>query len=366
MEPPDSSYQHKAKPTSPKAILSQDLIIFYDNYIRICNFEIIMRLRRLNLSDTFMTCMPWVTGLTYMACLAWLLLPTLALATMTKGPNLSVTQSTPAKVKPEDGPESDLLVKRRRYAANLLIPIPVDFLGGMLLGKGDFFKEQRIESGEDATEDPANDLKNPNVAGLGVIYLPHAKEGLPRFFMVAARYGKMSLQNTVRPMGEYIIGTDINDEDSPVNLRIHATDEANVRALVRLRQFPGRNKWLLLIGYNNKMQSGLSLELYIPSHLQIGFETKDTRWKYYTEIRAASREYPVDYGFVNGWMDGYTTTMAIGVRRHLVNVLYLTLEAGVQKENMEFYDENGDELYVTESDFAPWGKFALETWIKNP
>src|SRR5262245_38924778 len=127
-----------------------------------------------------------------------LLVAAKGLAAPVKGPSVAVEQVAPVALVPEDvTPKPDLEVRRRRYEANLMAPVPVRVLGGMFVLKADFFKEQRELTGADAGPLP-DDLKNPNVAGLGGLFLPHAAEGAPRFFLLAARYGEMSFEDDAR------------------------------------------------------------------------------------------------------------------------------------------------------------------------
>ena len=47
----------------------------------------------------------------------------------------------------------------------------------------------------------------------------------------------------------------------------------------------------------------------------------------------------------------------------IVAPLYLAIEGGVQSETLAFYDEHGEELAAQETEYAPWARVALETWI---
>ena len=64
-----------------------------------------------------------------------------------------------------------------------------------------------------------------------------------------------------------------------------------------------------------------------------------------------------------GWMDGYTSTRLVGIRRVLAVPVYLSLEAGMQSEFMRFVDRRGEELAVTQTRYAPWARLGIETWF---
>lgn len=293
-----------------------------------------------------------------------------AFAAAIKGPSVSVEEAQAAPVvftdQREDDPAPDLTIQRRRYEASILAPIPAKLLGGMFVIKADFFKESRIYAGDDAPNQEANDLKNPNVAGIGTVYLPHAKEGAPRFFIATARYGSMSLDDKAGPMSEYIVGADIASEDMPFRLTFSPTDDAQTRLLVRYRNFPGFHRWLFLVGHKIQTVGGWSIDITLPSHVLLAWQTLDDAWKVYGGVRWVSREYPFSTGVVEGWTEGHATSRLIGLRRKLISPLYVALEAGMQNETLSYLDEHGETLSSQDSPFAPWARVSLETWLPSP
>lgn len=284
-----------------------------------------------------------------------------------KGPTVATESARPQVVRQtsEDNPAQDLQVRRRRYEASVLAPIPLRLLGGMFVFKGDFFKEHRELEGDDRYEEE-DDLRNPNVAGVGTVYLPHHKEGAPRFFILAARYGEMSFKDKAGPMSEYVLGADIDAVDMPWPMRFDVSDDASTRVLVRYRSFPGFHRWLLLAGHKIQRASGWSFDVQIPSHVLAGWQTDDQAWKIYGGVKWVSREYPFSTTYADGWMEGHTATRFVGVRRLIAVPLYVALEAGMQREVLAYYDERGETLSAHETEFAPWARVALETWVPTP
>lgn len=299
---------------------------------------------------------------------SWLILaaPPLVYGRTVKGPTVAVEQAQPAVVDataPSE-PKPAVELRRRRYDLNLLVPVPAQVLGGMFVVKGDFFKEQRTTSGPGALP-LDNDIKNPNVAAIGTVYLPHAKEGAPRFFALATRYSDMSVERQSRPMAEFVVGADVAAEDMPFKLVFGATDDAESRVLVRYRSFPGFHRWLLLVGHRIERVSGWSFDATIPSHVLVGWQTQDAAWKLYSGVRWVGREYPFSTTTADGWMEGHVTSYLAGVRREVAKPIYVALEAGMQQEALAYFDERGDELSRHVTRLSPYAKVALETWIST-
>jgi hypothetical protein len=252
----------------------------------------------------------------------------------------------------------------------LLVPVPANFLGGLLVAKADFFKERRTASDDAAPL--AADLANPAVAALGGVYLPHAAEGAPRFFALAARYDRLSVKGSQRPMSEYILGADVDDDDTPFELRFDPSDESESRFFVRYRQFPGHHRWLVVAGHKLKRRSGFNFDVAVPTHALVGWESLGGAWAVYGGGRVVGREYPVAFDGavaagdddVHGWIEGYATLALLGVRAAIAAPLYVALEAGAQRETLTFYDEKGETLDAYSTAFAPWARLALETYLR--
>jgi hypothetical protein len=286
---------------------------------------------------------------------------------MVQGPYVDVQEAGPAQILPDKGEEPDLKVARKRTEMELLVPIPAQVLGGMFVLKDDFFSEERTYSGSDAADlNLPNNERNPNVAGLDVVFLPHAKEGAPRFFLVAGRYGHLRFGHDAIPMTEYIIGADTAAEDMPFNIKFSPSDVAQVRLLARYRQYPGFHRWLVDGGMKLKRASGWLFDVELPSRVFGGWDAPGNDWGWYGGIRWVSREYPFTDGVDAAWMDGYVTTRVLGVRRRVVGPLYVSLEAGMEAETLRVIDEHGTTRESHETEYAPWGRVALETWIPNP
>jgi hypothetical protein len=285
-----------------------------------------------------------------------------------QGPWIGVEQAAPAALRPAEGPKPEVELRRRRVDANLLLPIPARLFGGMLLVRADYFQETRELAGADAPPagslDPS--LANPATLGMGLLYLPHAKEGAPRFFVVVERYGDPGFADDVPPMTELIVGADIDDVDAPWSLKLHPTDEAESRLFVRWRQFPGFQRWLIAVGHKIEQKQGFFLDVQAPIHGLIGWSFPPGDWRVYGGVRLTSREHPVSDGAESGWYEGYATHVLLGARRRLAGPVFAALESGGVKERMSLYDESGKRLSRHETAFALFARLALEMWLKQP
>ena len=63
---------------------------------------------------------------------------------------------------------------------------------------------------------------------------------------------------------------------------------------------------------------------------------------------------------------GWTTTILTGVRLPVWRPLYISFEAGIQRELYKAYTEDGDPMTSLRTTWGPWAQVALETWIKTP
>jgi hypothetical protein len=288
-----------------------------------------------------------------------------------KGPSLLSETHLGAELLDSEGESLHIKQDVTHAKAHILAPLPSkalsSLLRGMLLFESVLVQESRSYYGEmEGTPYASNSLKSPNLGAFGFIYLPHFAEGAPRYFLVAKRYGDLNVKRGARPMSEYIVGSDIDIDDMPIKIRFATSDEATTRLLLRLRQFPGRQKWLLLVGHKIKTQNGFHLDFAIPSHLTVGQDLRPDDYRLATVIKATSKEFPLKVGGQPQWLDGYSLTIDVNLRKKIHGILYGRLAFGVQKEVIEIFDEQGDKLSEYSTSFAPFAALAIETWIKTP
>lgn len=301
----------------------------------------------------------------------------------TKVAEISYETTSPTRIKAgEDKPQTTLPseIFWRRTTFNTMVPIPVPFLWGMLVGNIRYYDELRSFSAQPeqiTTSSEPGGLADRDLRRLatGLLYLHHPGEGAPKFFIMANRYDHPDIKKMGAPMGEYIIGTDLDDDDLPFHIRWLPSDQSEFRFLLRLRQFPGFRSWLPLAGWRLTMGNGFYYELYIPSHLTIGWRFEES--EYFFSARLESKEAPLDLQLMGStssshtmqqrfWAEGHTTTFTLGMRRKLFKPLYLVSELGMQSDQLEYRNRDGDLLASIETDYAPYIRLAIETWIDTP
>ena len=195
------------------------------------------------------------------------------------------------------------------------------------------------------------------------MYQTPIEKGRPSYLVLASRYGAGPDLSASQPMGEYIAAVRWDHSAIPwISLPSDAV-ERRLTLLVRYRNFPNRQTWLGLVGLNFESKDGLRLEAHIPSHIQFGIRTMARTWYLYSEARLRPIVNLTNDADNRLWADGYSTQLNLGVRRLLYGMLYVTLEAGIQKENSELYSSEGKLQSYSESDFAPWAKLAIETFV---
>jgi hypothetical protein len=295
--------------------------------------------------------------------------------------SVSVESAAPAKVQGADAEPQELGEDRRRQRieGRLVAPIPASLLWGMFVANAHAAEERRERVAEPAPagdpfavdEGPAGGLEGDPLTRLGVsaagaTYLPHAKEGAPRFFAAVERYGTLRGPQQ-RPMVESTLGVDLSDEDMPVRLKFRPTDDAESHVELAYRQFPGFARWRPQVGHRIVAARGLGVDLKTNDRALLTWQTPDEGLKFWAGVRWADRAYPfTTEAGATGWLEGTATTRLAGARIEVRRPLFVALEAGVQKEDVQLTDEAGERLSGYETRFAPWARVALETWVVTP
>jgi len=300
------------------------------------------------------------------------------------GPFLYYEQTQSTRVTPEKSPNEsaetspvhDGKVAVKQHGVSILAPIPAKIFDGILILRTDYRKESRNFSNDDAAArslHSAGDWMSPELLAPGVIYLPHAAEGGPRWFLLAARYGSIRFKDVPHFMGEYVAGFDLMDH---VPIRFSVNDMTRTRFLVRLRQFPHANRWLFLAEHSIFSADGWFFSASIPAHLIGGWETPSGDFHLESGVRFKSKEFPVDYGSLSGegksdaprfgWLEGYTTTVFASTRHRIFGALFAGVEAGLWAETLESYLEDGEKIGGHTTRFTPYGRLALETHFVTP
>jgi hypothetical protein len=199
--------------------------------------------------------------------------------------------------------------------------------------------------------------------GTGLVYLPHAAEGRPRYVLVAERYGGLAPARAGAPMLELIAGADLEAPDAPVRLTFTAADRGVSRLAVRYRQFPGFHRWLVIVGHRLEAASGLLLELTYPTQALIGYRDPTNAWRVYAAARADGRAMPTRSLDTTGWLEGYAGSLLVGGRVRVAGPLNATVEVGREREHLVYLDEHGETLRRQHTAWAPTARAAIELWL---
>jgi hypothetical protein len=68
----------------------------------------------------------------------------------------------------------------------------------------------------------------------------------------------------------------------------------------------------------------------------------------------------------SGWTMGWATTILGGIRLPVWTPLFVSFEAGIQRELYKAYTKEGDPMTSLRTTWGPWAQLALETLIKTP
>ena len=299
----------------------------------------------------------------------------LAVTPTSPGPFVYYEQTQPTQMLPLDKNASDSQdskgkVAVKHHGVSILAPIPVQVLGGIIIFKTDYKKETRTYSAwPDSSMTPSENQNQPELLAPAIIYLPHAAEGGPRWFLLAARYGNTKFKDVPRFMGEYVAGFDLMDR---VPIKFSAGDQTKTRFLIRLRQFPHANRYLFLAEQGIYSAEGLFFSLSIPGHLIGGWEPPSGDLHLEGGIKFKSREFPLDFAPSEatesefGWTEGYTTNVFASARKRLKGALFASVESGMWSETASSYLEKGRRIDEYTTRFTPYGRIGLETHFVTP
>lgn len=325
-----------------------------------------------NLNKKFKKCLAFLTiPLSFFCSAAFGGVPT------TPGPFITYEESAPALVIDKSENQQKLPEQQRRKVAikrlstDIIAPIPYRILGGMLVVKAAYRRETRAWTRDGDTLQSSGDLDTPELLAPGLIFLPHAAEGGPRWFLMATRYGSGKTRETAKFMAEALVGFDLMDR---IPLTFANGDTTRTRFLIRQRKFPHAVRWLVLAEHSIYSPAGWHLSLSIPSHLIGGWESQNGDFAARGGLRLESKEYPFNAGDSSsltdetkfGWFEGYTTTVFSGVRHRMRGALFAAGEIGATMENLSTYAESGTHLASHSTNLVPFIKIALETHFVTP
>jgi hypothetical protein len=302
----------------------------------------------------------------------WMLFAAPAVAAVaTQGPWIDYSSSGPSRIRDIHGDltgegGSHVRHATRTFRATLLAPIPARLVGGILIPRVEVSVAQTTVHGSEEVDAPW--LQNRQVVPIGAIWIPHVAEGSPRWFLMGMRHGSLATKNTTAPMGEWIVGGDL-EQTWP---RLHHTDISRTRLLLRYRKFPHGDRWLPVAEHHIARANGTFVTLGLPTGVTGGWQTADLGFVWTSGIKTTSRAYPIGAPAlgrtwsgprVDLWAEGHTVTIFTGLRKRIDGILFGSAEFGAEQESRTLYTESGQKIGTTQTNFAPWFRIGLETWV---
>ncbi len=258
-----------------------------------------------------------------------------------------------------------LQVAHQRYEAALLIPIPFELLGGMIAATGEIAavhqqlqprseRESGITTLAARTQVPATAYTSRKA---GVLYVPHFKEGAPRYFLAAQRLGDAG----TAPVRDFTVGAKIAAADMPFAIKWNTTDRADLWLALTWRVWPAphqRHTWLPALGYRWEHARGWSIEAEVPHGLTIGWHTSNDQWQVFASGRRETQLATAATVFGPAYVETAASAAVLGLRRRLGAVApsmmgwYAAIEAGAREETSVYSNERGDAVATTRSNPA--------------
>lgn len=290
-----------------------------------------------------------------------------AVAAPLEGPRVGLETSAPGRLYREDPQDPRESLPHLRLDAQIFVPVPVRMLLGLMSLTADYAEERR-----QLTDPRAADATETwRTLGAGALYLPHAKEGKPHFFTAAKRYSSQLFPDHTRPMLELSTGMVIDDYDAPWIPTLNPTDQTQTRLELRWRQYPGFQRWLPILAHKIEQKHGVFLDLCLPLYGLLGWNFISENLRAYTGFRSTPRAYQIDRderdaASASGWYEGYVNQLLIGAQAPLYQPIYLSFEAGISRETLTLYRDNGHRVdrHITKP--MPYLRATLETWLKKP
>lgn len=263
-------------------------------------------------------------------------------------------------------------VGKQRYVADLVAPLPYALFGGLFMVEAEAARDELDLTNDAAASGakPADVTTSARVGTIGLRYLPHPKEGAPRFFVSAARYGGFGAKEPASPMTELTLGSRLDGDDMPLGLRLKPSpaDEAHSSIYVRARLYPGFTRWFGALGHELQLHGGFFADVVVPERLLLGYEGAGRNVAFYAGVRREDRAYPIAKldDAKSLWTDGYALRALIGARHRLSGITYAALEGGYEQTSLAVLDAHGEtrgERHVARGAYA---RLALEARVGLP
>lgn len=282
------------------------------------------------------------------------------------GPGLAIESYNPKNsennLKGEVEPNQALSVLR--YHAWVLAPIPAAVFSGLLTFQGAIISENQTVS---VPQEPDAKLKDTQssrrVTNVGLKWHPHHKEGAPKYFLQIERTGLPDTTKTIKPTASFTIGSEVGEDDLPFSLNFQATDISKTKVFVTAHRFSHYYRFDVGVGHIQRVKNGLFLDLLIPEHLYLGYQTASERITVAVGTSKNRDFFPWFASGKSGWSEDWNEKKTLRFKWKLYEPFYLALDGGQQRRKQQFFDEKKNQIKQNSTTFAPYLRLAFETWL---
>jgi len=258
-------------------------------------------------------------------------------------------------------------VSTKRYHAWILAPIPAAVFSGLLTAQGSIISESEIKRVRNVIDE--NNLTNGQtintrrVTKVGLRWHPHHKEGAPKYFLLVERTGLPDKTQSIKPIASITLGTAIGEDDLPIPINFRATDLSNTRLHVTIHHFSQFYRFEVGVGHKLKIKNGLFLDILIPEYALIGFQAAHEAFSIGIGASRKREFFPWHIHEKKGWSEELNEKRKIQLKWKLHKPIHLAIDGGYQRRKQLFLTEHEEKMKVGSTEFAPFMRLALETWL---
>lgn len=272
-----------------------------------------------------------------------------------QGPSVSHSRRAKSSARIEKSNEK-FENERVKTEAEIFIPSGSFSLGNLYLGTN-IAQETYTYFNENNIKPTAEKFDTMSLAGAFVF---NAEKDSPKYFIFLATHGYIDYSKPIHRLKEYVAGVSL--DHLPFHLNISKTSKNNFKAIVRLREYPTYNDYLLQLTYQFNLGEYWRFKVSYPDALSATWTALDEKLSFYFKVSGNSLQYPLYFNNEHRWLKGYTLSIFTGIKKHLSQFLSLVFDAGVQSDEMMIKDHDDIE-FQRNSDFSPWIKVSLESWF---
>ena len=278
------------------------------------------------------------------------------------GPGLAVESYNPSHANNEfkSGDTPEQRVSNLRYHAWVLAPIPAAVFSGLLTFQGAIISEQQTVTTKAADED-INDTRR--VTNVGLKWHPHHKEGAPKYFLQIERTGLPDTTTTIKPVASFTIGSEIGEDDLPIPLNFQPTDISNTKVFATVHRFSSYYRFDVGVGHKLKIKSGLFLDLLIPEHAFLGWQSSNDGFTIAAGTSKQREFFPWYSSGQSGWSEEWNVKRSLKLNFKLYEPLHLAVEGGYQRKERQLFNDKKEQISESTTTFAPYIRLAFETWL---